>query len=299
MCESGRVAPSTDVMENDMLEKVTAESDLDTLVSPAPSEARAPGAIAMSLRDVAVSFDGRTAVRDATFDIAHHRVTSLIGPSGSGKTTLLRALNRLHDRTASAKVTGEILLEGADIYRGDLTLTELRTRVGMVFQRPNPFPTMSIHDNVISGLKFAGVKKKAVLDEALETSLRAAALWDEVDNRLKFSAASLSGGQQQRLCIARALAMNPEVLLMDEPTSALDPVATLRIEELMATLKERVTIVIVTHNMQQAARISDDCAFLLMGEDRAGELIEFSSTEKIFNDPADPRTVDYISGRFG
>jgi phosphate transport system ATP-binding protein len=299
MCESGRVAPSTDVMENDMLENVTAESTLDTLVSPAPSEARTPGAIAMSLRDVAVSFDGRTAVRDATFDIAHHRVTSLIGPSGSGKTTLLRALNRLHDRTASAKVTGEILLEGADIYRGDLTLTELRTRVGMVFQRPNPFPTMSIYDNVISGLKFAGVKKKAVLEEALEASLRAAALWDEVDNRLKFSAASLSGGQQQRLCIARALAMNPEVLLMDEPTSALDPVATLRIEELMATLKQRVTIVIVTHNMQQAARISDDCAFLLMGEDRAGELIEFSSTEKIFNDPADPRTVDYISGRFG
>ena len=280
MCESGRVAPSTDVMENDMLENVTAESTLDTLVSPAPSEARTPGAIAMSLRDVAVSFDGRTAVRDATFDIAHHRVTSLIGPSGSGKTTLLRALNRLHDRTASAKVTGEILLEGADIYRGDLTLTELRTRVGMVFQRPNPFPTMSIYDNVISGLKFAGVKKKAVLEEALEASLRAA-------------------GQQQRLCIARALAMNPEVLLMDEPTSALDPVATLRIEELMATLKQRVTIVIVTHNMQQAARISDDCAFLLMGEDRAGELIEFSSTEKIFNDPADPRTVDYISGRFG
>ena len=299
MCESGRVAPSTDVMENDMLENVTAESTLDTLVSPAPSEARTPGAIAMSLRDVAVSFDGRTAVRDATFDIAHHRVTSLIGPSGSGKTTLLRALNRLHDRTASAKVTGEILLEGADIYRGDLTLTELRTRVGMVFQRPNPFPTMSIYDNVISGLKFAGVKKKAVLEEALEASLRAAALWDEVDNRLKFSAASLSGGQQQRLCIARALAMNPEVLLMDEPTSALDPVATLRIEELMATLKQRVTIVIVTHNMQQAARISDDCAFLLMGEDRAGELIEFSSTEKIFNDPADPRTVDYMSGRFG
>jgi len=299
MCESGRVAPSTDVMENDMLENVTAESTLDTLVSPAPSEARTPGAIAMRLGVVGVNLAGRTAVRDATFDIAHHRVTSLIGPSGSGKTTLLRALNRLHDRTASAKVTGEILLEGADIYRGDLTLTELRTRVGMVFQRPNPFPTMSIYDNVISGLKFAGVKKKAVLEEALEASLRAAALWDEVDNRLKFSAASLSGGQQQRLCIARALAMNPEVLLMDEPTSALDPVATLRIEELMATLKQRVTIVIVTHNMQQAARISDDCAFLLMGEDRAGELIEFSSTEKIFNDPADPRTVDYISGRFG
>ena len=284
-----------------MLENVTTGPIVETVVAPAPvaTPAAASHAVAMSLRDVAVTFNNRVAVRDATFDIAQNRVTSLIGPSGSGKTTLLRALNRLHDRTASAKVTGEILLEGTDIYRGDITLTELRSRIGMVFQRPNPFPTMSIHDNVISGLKFGGVRKKAVLDEALESSLRAAALWDEVDNRLKDSASSLSGGQQQRLCIARALAMNPEVLLMDEPTSALDPVATLRIEELMATLKERVTIVIVTHNMQQAARISDDCAFLLMGEDRAGELIEFSTTEKIFNDPADSRTLDYISGRFG
>jgi phosphate transport system ATP-binding protein len=294
-----RAAPRTNVMENDMLENVTAESALQSALAPTVVPAPAPTAVAMSLRDVAVAFDERTAVRDATFDIAEHRVTSLIGPSGSGKTTLLRALNRLHDRTASAKVTGEILLEGTDIYRGDLTLTELRTRVGMVFQRPNPFPTMSIYDNVVSGLKFSGVKKKAVLEEALEKSLRAAALWDEVDNRLKDSAVGLSGGQQQRLCIARALSMNPEVLLMDEPTSALDPSATLRIEELMSTLKERVTIVIVTHNMQQAARVSDDCAFLLMGEDRAGELIEFSTTEKIFNHPEDPRTLDYISGRFG
>ncbi len=282
-----------------MLENVTFESASEAPVATSTVAAPAAGATAMSLRDVAVSFNSRTAVRNATFDIAQNRVTSLIGPSGSGKTTLLRALNRLHDRTTSAKVTGEILLEGTDIHRGNITLTELRSRVGMVFQRPNPFPTMSIRDNVVSGLKFGGVKKKSVLDEALETSLRAAALWDEVENRLKDSASSLSGGQQQRLCIARALAMNPEVLLMDEPTSALDPVATLRIEELMSTLKQRVTIIIVTHNMQQAARISDDCAFLLMGEDRAGELIEFSSTQKIFNDPADPRTHDYISGRFG
>jgi len=282
-----------------MLEKVATELQLDTRVATTTAPSLAPTKVAMSLRNVAVSFNERTAVRDATFDIAQYRVTSLIGPSGSGKTTLLRALNRLHDRTKTAKVTGEILLEGTDIYRGDMTLTELRTRVGMVFQRPNPFPTMSIYDNVVSGLKFSGVKKRAVLDEALETSLRAAALWDEVNDRLKDSAMGLSGGQQQRLCIARALSMNPEVLLMDEPTSALDPVATLRIEELMSTLKERVTIIIVTHNMQQAGRISDDCAFLLMGEDRAGELIEFSSTEKIFNDPADSRTLDYISGRFG
>jgi len=257
------------------------------------------GPVAMTLRDVAVSFDGRTAVRDATFDVVKNRVTSLIGPSGSGKTTLLRALNRLHDLTPSAKVTGEILLEGTDIYRGDMTVTELRSRIGMVFQRANPFPTMSIYDNVISGLRLNGIRKKSVLDEVVEESLRGAALWEEVNTRLKSAATGLSGGQQQRLCIARALSMKPEVLLMDEPTSALDPIATLRIEELMAELREKVTIIIVTHNMQQASRISDDCAFLLMGDDRAGELIEFDTTEKIFTDPKDPRTVDYTNGRFG
>jgi len=257
------------------------------------------GDVAMSLRDVAVAFDGRTAVRDATFDVVKNRVTSLIGPSGSGKTTLLRALNRLHDLTPSAKVTGEILLEGTDIYRGDITVTELRSRIGMVFQRANPFPTMSIYDNVISGLRLNGIRKKSLLDEVVEESLRGAALWDEVNTRLKSAATGLSGGQQQRLCIARALSMKPEVLLMDEPTSALDPIATLRIEELMAELRQKVTIIIVTHNMQQASRISDDCAFLLMGDDRAGELIEFDTTEKIFNDPKDPRTVDYTKGRFG
>ncbi len=263
------------------------------------STAPARSVIAMQLKDVAVSFHGRTAVRDCTFDIAKNRVTSLIGPSGSGKTTLLRALNRLHDLTPGAKVAGQILLDGVDIYRGDLTVTELRTRVGMVFQRPNPFPTMSIYDNAISGLRFNGVKKKSILDEAAESSLRSAALWDSVESRLKVAASNLSGGEQQRLCIARALAMDPEVILMDEPTSALDPIATLRIEELMTSLKQRVTVVIVTHNMQQAARISDDCAFLLMGEDRAGELIEFDTTEKIFNNPIDPRTLDYTLGRFG
>jgi phosphate transport system ATP-binding protein len=274
-------------------------SDATAAVNVGSESVKTQNQIAMSLKDVAVSFNGKVAVRDATFDVTKNKVTSLIGPSGSGKTTLLRGLNRLHDLTPGAKVSGQILLEGTDIYRGDITVTELRTRVGMVFQRPNPFPTMSIYDNVVSGLRFNGIKKKSILDEVAEKSLRDAALWESVESRLKVSAGNLSGGEQQRLCIARALALDPEVLLMDEPTSALDPIATLRIEELMVTLKERVTIIIVTHNMQQAARISDDCAFLLMGEDRAGELIEFDTTEKIFNNPKDSRTLDYTLGRFG
>ena len=260
-------------------------SDATSAVNVGSESVKTQNQIAMSLKDVAVSFNGKVAVRDATFDVTKNKVTSLIGPSGSGKTTLLRGLNRLHDLTPGAKVTGQILLEGTDIYRGDITVTELRTRVGMVFQRPNPFPTMSIYDNVVSGLRFNGIKKKSILDEVAEKSLRDAALWESVESRLKVSAGNLSGGEQQRLCIARAL--------------ALDPIATLRIEELMVTLKERVTIIIVTHNMQQAARISDDCAFLLMGEDRAGELIEFDATEKIFNNPKDSRTLDYTLGRFG
>ena len=258
-----------------------------------------PGATAMSLRDVAVSFNGRTAIRNATFDVAANRVTSLIGPSGSGKTTLLRALNRLHDQTKSAKVTGEIHLGDVNIYDGKLPTTLLRSRIGMVFQRPNPFPTMSIYDNVVSGLRFNGIKKKSLLDEAAESALVAAALWDSVSSRMKVHAVTLSGGEQQRLCIARALAIEPEILLMDEPTSSLDPIATQAIEGLMSELKNRVTIIIVTHNMQQALRVSDDCAFLLMGEDRAGELIEFGPTKKIFGHPDDERTLDYIQGRFG
>ncbi|MGH9020196.1 MAG: phosphate ABC transporter ATP-binding protein [Acidimicrobiales bacterium] len=253
----------------------------------------------MSLKDVAVSFTGRTAVRDCTFDVAANRVTSLIGPSGSGKTTLLRALNRLHDLTKGAVVTGDITLGDIHVYKGNLPTTLLRSRIGMVFQRPNPFPTMSIYDNVVSGLRFNGIKKKSLLDDAAESSLVAAALWDAVSTRMKAHAVTLSGGEQQRLCIARALAVEPEILLMDEPTSSLDPISTQAIESLMGELKNRVTIIIVTHNMQQAQRVSDECAFLLMGEDRAGELIEFGPTQKIFNDPADPRTIDYIAGRFG
>lgn len=253
----------------------------------------------MQLNNVSVTFSGKTAVRDISFDIPISQVTALIGPSGSGKTTLLRVLNRMHDTVRTAKVTGSILLAGIDIYGGTLHPTLVRSRVGMVFQRPNPFPTMSIYENVVSGLRFNGVRNKALLQDAAESALIAAALWDEVRDRLKASASTLSGGQQQRLCIARALAVEPEVLLMDEPTSALDPVATRRIEDLIGELKDRVTIVIVTHNMQQAARISDRCAFLLMAEDRAGELIEVGPTSEIFGSPRDSRTEDYVNGRFG
>ena len=277
-------------MQQEPVVATTAQGITEVALLPRP---------AMRLKDVSVSFNGRTAVRKVTFDVAANKVTSMIGPSGSGKTTLLRSLNRLHDLTKGAKVEGEIELGDINVYHGDLPTTLLRSRIGMVFQRPNPFPTMSIYDNVVSGLRFNGIKKKSMLDEAAESALISAALWDSVKGRMKAHASTLSGGEQQRLCIARALAVEPEVLLMDEPTSSLDPVSTQRIEELMVELKNRVTIVIVTHNMQQAARVSDDCAFLLMAEDRAGELIEFAPTTKIFNDPSDPRTLDYIQGRFG
>jgi phosphate transport system ATP-binding protein len=253
----------------------------------------------MTLENVSVEFSQKPAVRGVTFDVAANRVTSLIGPSGSGKTTLLRALNRLHDSTRTAKVTGTITLEGTDIYGGGLAPALLRSRVGMVFQRPNPFPAMTIHQNVASGLIFNGMRNRKFIAEAVERSLRAAVLWDSVKDRLKSPASRLSGGEQQRLCIARALAVEPDVLLMDEPTSALDPIATQQIEDLMSTLKEIVSVVIVTHNMEQAARVSDNCAFLLMADDMSGELIEFDTTAKIFHDPKDPRTIDYIHGRFG
>jgi phosphate transport system ATP-binding protein len=253
----------------------------------------------MRLEDVSVAFAGRTAVRDVSFDAHEGEITALIGPSGSGKTTLLRALNRMHDTVRSAGVSGKIMLGELDVNAHSTDATLLRSRVGMVFQRPNPFPTMSIYENTVAGLKFNGVRKKALLDEAAESALIGAALWDSVRDRLKAHASTLSGGEQQRLCIARALAVEPEVLLMDEPTSALDPIATKRIEELVGELKRRVTIIIVTHNMQQAMRVSDRCAFLLMGEDKAGELIEFGPTAKLFSEPTDPRTLDYVNGRFG
>ncbi len=253
----------------------------------------------MRLHEVTVAFGGKPAVRNVTFDVCRGMATALIGPSGSGKTTLLRALNRMHDTERLASVNGTIMLGDTDVYAPTTDPTLLRSRVGMVFQRPNPFPTMSIYENAVAGLRFNGVRKKDLLDEAAESALEAASLWDSVRDRMKARASTLSGGEQQRLCIARALAVEPEVLLMDEPTSALDPVATRRIEELVGELKSRVTIVIVTHNMQQAMRVSDRCAFLLMAEDKAGELIEFGETPTLFSEPSDPRTLDYVNGRFG
>ena len=232
------------------------------------------------------------ALKNVSIDIEKNSVTALIGPSGCGKSTFLRTLNRMNDLIENVKIDGKVLFEGKDIYK-DYDEINLRKRVGMVFQKPNPFP-MSIYDNVAYGPRIHGIKNKKTLDEIVEKSLRGAALWDEVKTRLKKNAQSLSGGQQQRLCIARTLAIEPEILLMDEPTSALDPISTLKVEELMDTLKEKYTVIIVTHNMQQAGRIADKTAFFLNGE-----IIEYGKTENIFYKPKDKRTEDYITGRFG
>jgi phosphate transport system ATP-binding protein len=239
------------------------------------------------------------AVRDVAMTVKPHAITAIIGPSGCGKTTFLRTLNRMHELTPQTRVEGSIRLDGEDVYGPSVDPVALRRVVGMVFQRPNPFPTMSIYDNVVAGLRLTGRHRAAELDEVVERSLRRAALWDEVKDKLKSSGVSLSGGQQQRLCIARALAVDPEVILMDEPASALDPIATLRIEELMAELRTNYTIVIVTHNMQQASRISDYTAFFTMGPDRSGYLVEMDATVQIFTNPKQQLTEDYVSGRFG
>ena len=233
------------------------------------------------------------ALKDITMDMPEKSITAFIGPSGCGKSTFLKTLNRMNDLISSVKIQGKVLYKGNDIYDKAVDVNELRRDIGMVFQKPNPFP-MSIYDNIAYGPRTHGIKNKAKLDEIVEQSLRNAAIWDEVKDRLKKSALGLSGGQQQRLCIARALAEEPEVLLMDEPTSALDPISTMKIEELAEELKNRYTIIIVTHNMQQAARISDRTAFFYMGE-----LVECGDTEKIFSQPNDERTEDYITGRFG
>jgi phosphate transport system ATP-binding protein len=254
-----------------------------------------------ALNGVTVSYAGVPAVRDIRFDIYEKRITALIGPSGCGKSTLIRCLNRMNDLIAGAAVEGEILYHGQDLYAPEVDAVEVRKRIGMVFQKPNPFPK-SIYDNIAFGPRVLGMKGD--MDEIVERALRRGALWDEVKDRLKDNAYGMSGGQQQRLCIARALAIEPDVILMDEPCSALDPISTLRIEELMAELRENYSIVIVTHNMQQAARVSDMTAFFTVDLDegakhRTGRVVEFDQTNKVFTNPSDPRTEAYVTGKVG
>ena len=247
----------------------------------------------ISVNDLRLWYGKQQALKNICVEIEPHSITALIGPSGCGKSTFLKTLNRMNDLVPDVKITGSVRYRGEDIYAPGTDVNELRRQIGMVFQKPNPFP-MSIYDNIAYGPRTHGIKNKAMLDEIVEQSLRGAAIWDEVKDRLKKNALGLSGGQQQRLCIARALAVKPKVLLMDEPTSALDPISTSRIEDLAMQLREQYTIVIVTHNMQQAVRISDNTAFFLLGE-----LVEVGQTEKIFSQPQDKRTEDYITGRFG
>ncbi|KAA1295103.1 MAG: phosphate ABC transporter ATP-binding protein [Chloroflexi bacterium] len=251
--------------------------------------------VILSAQKLNVYYGEFNAVKDVDIDINQNSITALIGPSGCGKSTFLRCLNRMNDLIVGASVQGKVMFEGVDLYGGEIDATEIRSRIGMVFQKPNPFPK-SIYQNIAWGLKVNGFKGN--YDEAVERALNQAALWDEVKDRLNNSAFTLSGGQQQRLCIARALAVEPAVLLMDEPASALDPIATLAIEELIKQLKDHVTIVIVTHNMQQAARVSDETAFFMVGENRSGYLVEHDDTQKIFSNPSNTRTEEYITGRF-
>ena len=247
----------------------------------------------LQAKDLNLWYSQNHALHNVNVDIPEHEITAFIGPSGCGKSTFLRTLNRMNDLIPSVKITGEVNFRGQNIYDSGVDPTWLRKQIGMVFQKANPFP-MSIYDNVAYGPRTHGIRSKVQLDEIVEKSLRAAAIWDEVKDRLKKSALGLSGGQQQRLCIARALAVEPEVLLMDESTSALDPISTSKIEDLAAELKNKYTVIMVTHNMQQAARISDNTAFFLLGE-----LVEFGKTEQLFSNPTDKRTEDYITGRFG
>ncbi|MBJ7321387.1 MAG: phosphate ABC transporter ATP-binding protein [Rhodococcus sp.] len=254
----------------------------------------------LDIKDLDIYYGSFHAVDSVTLSVPPRSVTALIGPSGCGKSTVLRSLNRMHEVTPGARVEGSVLLDGEDIYASNVDPVGVRRTIGMVFQRPNPFPTMSIKDNVVAGLKLQGGNKGVKLDEVAERSLRGANLWNEVKDRLDKPGGGLSGGQQQRLCIARAIAISPDVLLMDEPCSALDPISTLAIEDLIGELKKDYTIVIVTHNMQQAARVSDQTAFFnLKGVGQPGRLIEVGDTEKIFSNPDEKSTEDYISGRFG
>jgi phosphate transport system ATP-binding protein len=295
MTESA-IAPTT---VGDVLTRPPAEAPSDAGPASAPEERERE--VVFELEQVEVRYSGATAVRGVSLDVAASEITAFIGPSGCGKTTVLRSLNRMHDITPGAQVLGRITYHGEDLYASKVDVAEVRRRIGMVFQKPNPFPK-SIYDNVAYGPRING-HKRGDLDGLVEHALQRAALWDEVKDKLKKSALGLSGGQQQRLCIARALAVEPDVILMDEPCSALDPIATARIEDLMEELKAEYTIVIVTHNMQQAARVSDRTAFFTAEVDdagrRVGMLVEFDETEKIFTQPGDSRTEGYITGRFG
>lgn len=277
------------------MNRETAGDSADTKVrenATAFSDEAAEGQLKYTIRNLDLFYDKTQALKNINMDIRPNQVTAMIGPSGCGKSTLLRTLNRMNDLVEGCRVQGKVLLDGTDIY-GDIDVNQLRRNVGMVFQQPNPFP-MSIYDNVAYGPRIHGERNKEKLDQIVEESLKKAAIWDELKDRLKKSALGLSGGQQQRLCIARALAVDPDVLLMDEPTSALDPISTTMIEDLINEMKESYTIVIVTHNMQQAARISDKTAFFLLGE-----MVEMNDTDMIFGEPEDKRTEDYITGRFG
>lgn len=268
--------------------------ELEVALDRAAVAGKADHGVRMRVEDLSVYYGKFRAVKNVSMSIATHKVTALIGPSGCGKSTFIRCLNRMHELTPGARVEGTVLLDEENLYSSGVDPVDVRRRVGMVFQKPNPFPNMSVRDNVVAGFKLNGIRDRKTLDEVVEKSLCGAALWDEVKDDLQKSGASLSGGQQQRLCIARALAVTPEVLLMDEPCSALDPIATAKIEELIHELKEQVTIVLVTHNMQQAARVSDFTSFFYLGE-----LVEFGETGKLFTAPEKRQTEDYITGRFG
>jgi phosphate transport system ATP-binding protein len=270
-----------------VIERAEGETELTATAEPAP-------ACTFQVKNLSVWYGEKRAIDDVTLDIASNAVTAIIGPSGCGKSTFLRCLNRMHELVPKTRVEGTVLLHGQDLYSSNIDPAIVRRRVGMVFQKSNPFPTMSIGENVVIGLRLNGVRNQKFLNERLEKSLRMAALWDEVKDDLHKPGTSLSGGQQQRLCIARALAVEPEVILMDEPCSALDPIATAKIEELIYELKAHYTIVTVTHNMQQAGRVSDYTAFFYLGR-----LIEFGPTTKIFTNPSERQTEDYITGRFG
>jgi len=269
-----------------------------TKIEIQPQEKQVTSANKVEVKNLSVYYGKFRAVANINMNIQTNKITAIIGPSGCGKSTLLRSLNRMNDLTPNARVEGEIILDGNNLNTTGVDIVDVRRRVGMVFQRPNPFPK-SIYDNVAYGPRLYGVRGKSDLEEIVEKSLKQAALWDEVKDKLNQSGLSISGGQQQRLCIARALAVEPEVILMDEPASALDPISTLRIEELMQELKQNYTIIIVTHNMQQAARVSNFTAMMMINDERAGTLVEFDDTQIIFTNPKDKRTEDYVTGRFG